>query len=77
MNLSEIQMSEKQNRVWSKEDTVRLIDTFRESRLLWDSSTPEYKDRTLRYEKVVEIAADFNTTPARNRKKITQLEDSV
>ncbi|XP_050502839.1 uncharacterized protein LOC114332164 [Diabrotica virgifera virgifera] len=58
---------------WSKELTTRLIELFREQRVLWDPTFMDFKNRNKKHDAWTEIAAEVKTDTSEVEKKMRML----
>lgn len=58
---------------WTKDQTLRLIQAFKDKELLWNASNEDYKDRTKKNEAWKEIANIFNVERSDIEKKVRNL----
>lgn len=58
---------------WTKDQTLRLIQAFKERELLWNSANEDYKDRAKKVEAWKEIAEIFNVERSDIERKMRNL----
>jgi hypothetical protein len=62
-----------QNFVWTNDSARKLIDLFRERRLLWDTSSEDFRNRFKKHEAWQEIADYFNVDKSTVDKKMRMM----
>lgn len=58
---------------WTKNNTTRLIEQYREKRVLWDPTVMEFKDRNKKHDAWAELGAGMNTDAMEVEKKMRAL----
>lgn len=62
-----------EKRVWSKEDTITLINLFEEFPELWQVKSKIYRDRTKKQKAIKFISEKFDTTETEIQRKLHNL----
>ena len=61
---------------WNNEKTTSFIDDYHNSPELWNNKISEYKDSTLKNDKLKELATKYNCTVVEIKKKIKNLRSA-